>query len=646
MRRVLVPALAALTLLGASFVEPTPATAHAAVAELGTVSGVVTDVDKKRVAGAIVTLTCSGLVEPRETTTNANGLYAFRDVPPSSCTVQVAVGKASQTKIFELPRGAKFRANFNLDPDDELRRVIRVQAQPVKQQTSAGRTVAMEEFRNIPIGNSTSRDYSQVVGGAPEPANREGYAHIDENSFQSPADRPLSTFSIDVDTASYANVRRFISQGQRPPADAVRIEELVNYFDYDYVRPRGDKPFAVNWEIAACPWNPDHLLARIGLKTEPIAAKRTPPRNLVFLIDVSGSMNQANKLPLLKRAMNLLVENLRAEDSVAIVVYAGAAGQVLAPTTGKNAEQIRDAVARLQPGGSTNGAAGIRLAYDLARRSFVRKGINRVVLATDGDFNVGTTSDGELVRLIEQERESGVFLSVLGFGQGNLQDAKMEQLADKGNGNYAYIDGLPEARKVLVEEAGATLVTVAKDVKLQVEFNPAKVAEYRLIGYENRMLADRDFDDDRKDAGEMGAGHTVTALYELVPTTEGTPKAKRRRLRYQKARALRRKSGREWMTVAVRYKAPDARRSKRFEVSMAGRPHALAAASDDLRFAAAVATYGMVLRGSDDRGNASLALAHQLASGARGDDPRGYRTGFVELVDATRRLDGAVAMKD
>jgi len=414
-----------------------------------------------------------------------------------------------------------------------------------------------------------------------------------------------------------------------------------NYFDYDYAKPAEDKPISVNWEIAVCPWDQDHLLARIGLQTEPIAAKRVPPRNLVFLLDVSGSMSSPDKLPLLERAMGLLVDNLRPQDRVSIVVYAGAAGTVLPPTSGENLPAIRNAIADLEPGGSTNGAGGIRLAYQLARKAFIRRGINRVILATDGDFNVGTTSDGELVRLIERERKSKVFLSVLGFGQGNLQDAKMEQLADKGNGNYAYIDDLAEARKVLVEEAGATLVTVAKDVKLQVEFNPAKIASYRLIGYENRLLADRDFDDDTKDAGDMGAGHSVTALYELVPAKSRATKnaTKRRKLRYQRARELEPAARDEWMTVAVRYKAPDSDTSKRFEVPMAGRPHALRDASDDLRFAAAVAIYGMVLRDSSHGGQASLAMAKRLANGARGSDEKGYRAAFIDLLEATTLLE-------
>ncbi len=674
MRLPIGPTLLCLALLGSVVAQPTDATATMAPSATGTISGVVTHAKtKERVEGALVILRCTSEQEARETTTNANGLYAFRNVPGGgNCTVQVLAGMADVSKVVALPAGAKFRANFSLDPAKEFRREVVIKAQPVEQKTAVGRTVSMEEFRNIPVGNSTSRDFTQVVESsatasrnaagislagttgagnirdASEPPNREGYAHVENNPFIAALERPLSTFAADVDTASYANVRRFIEQGQLPPPDAVRVEELINYFHYDYVTPSRDKPIAVNWELADCPWDEEHLIARIGLQTKPIAAKRVPPRNLVFLLDVSGSMSSPDKLPLLKRAMGLLVNNLRPEDRVSIVVYAGAAGTVLPPTGADDLPTIRNAIAELESGGSTNGAGGIRLAYQLARKSFVRRGINRVILATDGDFNVGTTSDGELTRLIEKERESGVFLSVLGFGQGNLQDAKMEQLADHGNGNYAYIDDLAEARKVLVEEAGATLVTVAKDVKLQVEFNPAKVAGYRLIGYENRLLADDDFDDDTKDAGDMGAGHSVTALYELVPVgSASSVKLRRtRKLRYQRARSIERKAGDEWMTVAIRYKAPQGRKSKRFEVPMAGRPNTMSSASDDLRFASAVAAYGMVLRDDDHRGQASLRMAKQLAEGALGEDEKGYRKAFVKMVGKTVRIDRPRRRKD
>jgi Ca-activated chloride channel homolog len=651
MQRTLGPALATLALLGALALQPAAVAATAVLVapeSESRLSGVVLDLRRKPIAGALVRLTCDTATAPQETTTDDRGRYAFGSLSAGTCTVQVLTGMADQSKVIHIGAGARSRANFRLDPSSEITRQIQVEAQPVEQATSVGRTVAMEEFRNIPVGNSVGRDFTQMVDSsttpwldATEPFNREGYAHIGDNPFITPLDRPLSTFAADVDTASYSNVRRFITQGQLPPPDAVRVEELINYFDYDYVTPRDDKPIAVNWELATCPWNEDHLLARIGLQTRSIADEKVPPRNLVFLLDVSGSMSSPDKLPLLQRALQLLVDNLRPEDQVSIVVYAGAAGMVLPPTRGDELPTIRNAIAELEPGGSTNGADGIRLAYELARKAFVKKGINRVILATDGDFNVGTTSEGELVRLIEEQRKTGVFLSVLGFGQGNLQDSRMEQLADHGNGNYAYIDGLAEAQKVLVEQAGATLVTVAKDVKLQVEFNPAKVASYRLVGYENRLLADADFDDDTKDAGDMGAGHSVTALYEIVPVGTKSTKTRARAiaLRYQRPRARAASPRDEWMTVAVRYKAPTSNKSKRLDVPMAGRPNALRSASDDLRFAAAVAAYGMHLRGSEHRGHTSLRMVRSLALGALGRDAKGYRQAFIELLDATVRVD-------
>ena len=347
--------------------------------------------------------------------------------------------------------------------------------------------------------------------------NTEEYGRITENDFLEAVNHPLSTFSIDVDTASYSNVRRFLNQGQLPPADAVRIEELINYFKYDYPQPEGDHPFSITTELATCPWEPAHKLIHIGLQGKRIPLANAPANNLVFLIDTSGSMDEPDKLPLLKSAFKLLTDQLREQDHVAIVVYAGAAGLVLPATSGSDKKTILSAIDKLEAGGSTAGGAGINLAYEVARRSFIPTANNRVILATDGDFNVGVSSDGELLRLIERERESGVFLTVLGFGTGNIKDSKMELLADQGNANYAYVDTIREARKVLVSELGGTLNTIAKDVKIQVEFNPANVQAYRLIGYENRLMRAEEFNDDKKDAGELGAGHSVTALYEIIP---------------------------------------------------------------------------------------------------------------------------------
>ncbi|RMH19155.1 MAG: VWA domain-containing protein, partial [Gemmatimonadetes bacterium] len=456
----------------------------------------------------------------------------------------------------------------------------------------------------------------------------------------SAAHNPLSTFAIDVDRASYANVRRILREGRLPPADAVRVEELINYFPYADPAPEGDDPLAARAEIGRAPWNPQHLLVRVSLRARPVETEALPPSNLVFLVDVSGSMQSPDKLPLLKRALALLVDQLRPQDRVAIVVYAGAAGVVLESTPGSDRATILEALGRLEAGGSTAGAAGIELAYAVARRNRIEGGNNRVILATDGDFNVGPSSEGELIRLIERRRAEGTFLTVLGFGTGNLQDAKMEQLADHGNGNFAYIDGLLEARKVLVSEMGGTLHTVAKDVKLQVEFNPALVRAYRLIGYENRMLAAEDFADDRKDGGEMGAGHTVTALYELVPTwiepdvTVGTVDS----LRYRAPGEARGDTD-ELLFVKLRYKQPDAERSvlRTFAVEAPAGPDAVGQGSDDLRFAAAVAGFGMLLRGSPYC-DWTLTAAAALAQGARGDDPGGHRAAFVEMVRQAARL--------
>ncbi len=476
----------------------------------------------------------------------------------------------------------------------------------------------------------------------PESLDREGYDLSEENDFLNVIDEPLSTFSIDVDPASYSNVRRFIQNGQRPPIDAVRIEELINYFTYDYPEPEGDHPFSVVTEVSEAPWNPQHQLVQIGLQGQPIPREDQAPNNLVFLIDVSGSMSDSNKLPLLKSAFQLLIDELRAEDQVSIVVYAGAAGVVLPPTPGDEKDQILSALEYLQAGGSTAGGEGIELAYQLAQDSFLASGNNRVILATDGDFNVGISSDSELIRLIESKRENDIFLTVLGFGEGNLQDAKMEQLANHGNGNYAYIDSLLEAKKVLVQELGATLITIAKDVKLQIEFNPAKVQAYRLIGYENRLLENQDFNDDTKDAGEMGAGHSVTALYEIIPVgieaDQSLPEVDP--LRYQTTQIDPDAADNfELLLVKLRCKQPTGDVSQVLEQPVFDlQVSSLNQTSDNFRFAAAVAAFGMVLRESPSRGSADVDLVLDLAEGSQGEDREGYRSEFLELVERFSRL--------
>ncbi len=456
-----------------------------------------------------------------------------------------------------------------------------------------------------------------------EATNTEGYATIDEHDFISIGDDARSTFSIDVDTASYSNVRRLLEQGELPPADAVRIEEFVNYFDYDYDPPTGKTPFAVHSEVAPCPWNENNLLVQVGLKGQMFDHADLPARNFVFLVDVSGSM--ADRLPLVRQSLELLVQHLRRQDRVGVVVYAGASGVVLEPTTGDHKEKIRGALGRLAAGGSTNGGAGIELAYRLASRHFVEGGANRVILATDGDFNVGVTSRKALTKLIEEKRASGVFLSVLGYGGGNLQDATMEDLADRGNGNYAYIDSIDEARKVLVDEAAATLVTIAKDVKIQVEFESAEVSAWRLIGYENRKLAHQDFADDTKDAGEIGAGHSVTALYEIVP-----------------ARPAAQRSG-DLMRVDLRWKSPAGETSTPMAHAVSGDARSLASTSDDFRLAASAAQFGMLLRGSKHRGNSSWAGTVAMVEGAMGSEPTCERAELSELIGRAAQLSGVVS---
>ena len=469
-------------------------------------------------------------------------------------------------------------------------------------------------------------------------ADAEAYAAIVENPFLKTTEQPLSTFSIDVDTASYANVRRFLNSHALPPPAAVRIEEMINYFRYDYPQPDGPAPFAVTTDVARCPWNAEHQLLRVGLKGREVPAERRPPSNLVFLLDVSGSMDAPNKLPLVKEAMQLLTDKLTENDRVAIVVYAGNSGLVLPSTNGDDKQAIRSAIAGLIAGGSTNGGQGLQMAYEVARTGFIKGGTNRVILATDGDFNVGLTSHDDLVRLIEAEAKSGVFLSALGFGVGNLKDATLEKLADKGNGNYAYVDTLSEARKVLVEQLSGTLVTIAKDVKIQIEFNPAQVGEFRLIGYEDRILAHQDFNDDRKDAGEIGAGHTVTALYELSSSARAA--AGVGPLKYQRTQPLApaAESG-ELATIKLRYKQPDAEESRLIEHVVAGRPRPAGSKAGDFQFAAAVAAFGMLLRDSAYRGEATYDMVLELAQPGLADDANGYRSEFVRLVRQAQQMD-------
>jgi len=493
--------------------------------------------------------------------------------------------------------------------------------------------------------NASSESFTQLSREIKDPKshdqdnkefNTEDYDNIIENKFLTATQNPLSTFSIDVDEAAYSNVRRYLNEGSLPPAGAVRIEEMINYFDYAYPKPQNGEPFTVNTEISDCPWNPEHRLVHIGLQGKEIPVDNLPPSNMVFLIDVSGSMDIPNKLPLVQASLNMLVDQLREKDRVAIVVYAGNAGLVLPSTYGSDKIKIKEAINELRAGGSTAGGEGIQLAYKIARDNFLKDGNNRIILATDGDFNVGVSSDDELVRLIEQERNTGVFLSVLGYGMGNYKDNKMQQLADKGNGNHSYIDNINEARKVLVNEFGSTLFTIAKDVKIQIEFNPIKVQAYRLIGYENRMLAAEDFNDDKKDAGELGSGHTVTALYEIIPAGVKDCFIKTvDPLKYQLNNGeIADESSPEIMTIKLRYKEPTGETSKLIQHPVIDSHLPFESTSENFRFSASVAEFGLLLRDSEYKQQSSFSQVVSLAKGARGKDANGYRSEFVRLVES------------
>ena len=591
----------------------------------GRVEGHVRDGRGRPIAQARVILAGTALTA----LTDSAGAYRLEVVRAGGAVLRVVrTGYQLREAGVVVRAGATITVDFVLSPAPEERREL------TKISASAARDAASASvgLQSLPVAPESWR-------ARQEPWNTEAYNTVNENRFLTAVANPVSTFSIDVDAASYANVRRFLNEGSLPPKDAVRLEELVNYFPYAYEDHVGRHPFAVSTEVAPCPWAQAHQLVRIGLQARHVDTRRLPPSNLVFLIDVSGSMMSPDKLPLVQRAFRALVGELRSEDHVAIVVYAGAAGLVLPSTSGSDKSAILEAIDRLQAGGSTAGGAGLRLAYDVAREHFDPEGNNRIILATDGDFNVGVSSDAEMVRLVEQRREEGTFLTVLGFGRGNLKDSKMEQMADKGNGHYAYIDGFREAQKVFVQEFGGTLFTVAKDVKIQLEFNPARVRSYRLLGYENRLLAREDFADDRKDAGELGAGHAVTALYEVVPVDAGEVASGDDSLTYQQVtvRSSARQSG-DLLTVRVRYKDPQGTASRLLETALSDR--GAGKASEDMRFASAVAEFALLLRESDHRGQASYDQVLALARNARGEDRRGYRAEFIGLVETARALGG------
>jgi Ca-activated chloride channel family protein len=490
----------------------------------------------------------------------------------------------------------------------------------------------------------SNRGLSHIYDMPPINSNTESYATIEENGFKSVTLNPLSTFSVDVDGASYSNIRRYINGGALPPIDAIRVEEMINYFDYNYKSPK-KKPFSINTELSYAPWNENHLLLHVGLKGKTIDMKDVPHSNIVFLLDVSGSMNNPNKLPLVKSSLKLLLEKLRPEDRVAIVVYAGNSGLVLPSTSCYEKEEILTALDNLRAGGSTAGGAGLKLAYKVAEENFITNGNNRIVLATDGDFNVGQSSNGDMLRLIENHRDKGIGISVLGFGMGNYKDDKMEIIANKGNGNYAYIDNLLEAKKVLVNEFGGTFFTIAQDVKFQLEFNPAEVEKYRLIGYENRLLNEEDFEDDTKDAGEIGAGHTVTALYEIIP--KAPKKELDQNLKYQDVKLNEyAKKSKDLVTLKLRYKQPGTSKSKLLEQEVKARPLDINSTSNNFRFSAAVAGFGMLLRDSKYKENITWDKITLLAKRARGEDELGYRGEFIRLVNSAKLLDQSRLQKD
>lgn len=569
------------------------------------------------------------------TATDKKGQFSLKTTTGALILEVTAAGYP--VKEITVPAGQnKLKVQLTgLQPLDKKRNQYVMQDKALAEVVVVG--YAAQARRSMTGSVSTIR--GNQMGYIPSPVhNTEDYSPINENIFHAASDQPLSTFSIDVDRASYSNVRRFLNQGMMPEPDAVRVEEMINYFDYQYKAPEGKDPVAIYTDMAICPWNTKHQLVRVALKSKQVDTRNLPASNLVFLIDVSGSMSGENRLPLVKRAFAVLTEQLRPEDRVAIVVYAGAAGVVLPATSGSDKKKILTALDQLEAGGSTAGGEGIKLAYNIAGELYSKNSNTRVILATDGDFNVGVSSDGELTRMIEKEREKGISLSVLGFGMGNYKDNKLELLADKGNGNYAYIDNFEEARRTFVTEFGGTLFTVAKDVKLQVEFNPQFVQSYRLVGYENRLLANEDFNNDKKDAGDMGVGHTVTALYEIIPSG-GKNEAVNwvDPLKYQQGKVIGNKS--EVLTVKLRYKQPAGDRSILMEKVLPYSNQEITDAPEDFRMAAAVAAFGQLLRHSAFKGTATYDDVLSWAGNSRGTDAEGYRAEFIQLVKKAMLLD-------
>jgi len=608
------------------------------------VEGYATDNSGAMIAGVIVVIkgTATGVV------TNINGYYKINIGVSDGFLVFSFIGKQSET--IEI-RGRSRIDVVMLDSQIQLNEIVVVDCESEESDSRLGISVQPVHCQKSKLASYEQYMTGPVTYSVVNPDfNTEGYAAIHENGYKEVVKDPLSTFSVDVDRASYSNVRRFLNNGQLPPVDAVRIEEMLNYFSYDYKAPTDEHPFAVHQEMAFCPWSNQHYLMKIGLKGREIAKDKLPPSNLVFLLDVSGSMNVANKLPLLKSAFNLLVAQLRPTDMVSIVVYAGASGCVLEPTPGNQKQKIMEALNNLEAGGSTAGGAGLKLAYQKAEAGFIKGGNNRIILATDGDFNVGVSSNAEMERLIADKRDKGIFITVLGFGMGNYKDDRLEIIANKGNGNYAYIDNLQEAQKTLVSEFGGTLFTIAKDVKFQIEFNPSKVLAYRLIGYENRMLNAEDFNDDKKDAGEIGAGHTVTALYEIIPvgaSDAGNWVKQIDPLKYQKPdlKAIDNITD-EWLTLKLRYKQPEGDSSQLMVVPVKGKVKPFQNASTDFKFAASVAGFGMLLRNSEYKGTLTYSHVQTMARNYRGLDEDGFKAEMARLIQTAEILSKQMAANE
>ena len=608
------------------------------------ITGTVSDNAHQPLIGATIRVQGTSIA----TIADAKGKYSI-NVPQGKTKLEfLFIGYISQTISIR----SDSVINVALQPRSSALEEVVVVGYGVQKRSAVVGSVSSQELRTISpsaasqyLSRKESRKMvkDKMVYGyaAPDINNNESYSPILENQFINPLKEALSTLATDVDVASYANVRRYINSGQLPPKNAVRIEEMINYFKYDLPEPSAGKAVAIKAEVATAPWNAKHQLVRIGLKAKTVDNAKLPPSNLVFLLDVSGSMDSPNRLPLVKTSLKILVDQLRPVDHVAIVVYAGAAGLVLPSTPGDEKQKIKDAIDQLGAGGSTAGGAGIKFAYSVARQHFKKGGNNRIVMATDGDFNVGLSSNDDMEELIEQERQSGVSISILGFGMGNYKDSKMELLADKGHGNYAYIDNVTEATRSMVTEFGGTLFTVAKDVKLQVEFNPAKVQAYRLLGYEDRLLAKEDFNNDAKLGGDMGVGHNVTALYEIIPVgvKDDTFAGSVDPLKYQKEpQKVNKNASEELMTVKFRYKDPNADVSKMESVVIENKTLELDNSSEDMRFAAAVAEYGLLLRNSQFKQGSNFNQVITLAKGAKGKDDQGYRAEFIRLAESTRDM--------